>query len=83
MSQPMPPGSPPIAEPSPLRAARRARGLTLDAASAQAGISKGQLSRFERGEAGLSINALYRLAQVLEVSELTKWLEPYTQERAS
>lgn len=83
MPQPMSTGSPPGAAASPLRAARQAQGLTLDAVAAKAGIHKAQLSRFERGESGLSLAALYRLARVLEVADLTRWLEPYAQERAS
>ncbi|MEM6383225.1 MAG: XRE family transcriptional regulator [Pseudomonadota bacterium] len=42
-------------------------GLTLDDISSAAGLSKGHLSRFERGEKSLSPAALARLADALEV----------------
>ncbi|WP_144445602.1 helix-turn-helix domain-containing protein [Inquilinus limosus] len=50
------------------RALRLRRGLTLEALAAQAGLSKGHLSRFERGEKSLSIAALLRLSQALQTS---------------
>lgn len=48
------------------RALRRARALTLDQIAALSGLSKGHLSRFERGEKTLSVAALLRLAKVLD-----------------
>lgn len=74
---------PEIGDPSPFRAARTARGLTLRSTAERAGISAGQLSRFERGVQGMSVAALYRLAVTLELSELAGWLKPHSQERAS
>jgi transcriptional regulator with XRE-family HTH domain len=53
------------------RALRLRRGLTLDALAAQTGLSKGHLSRFERGEKALSIAALLRLSQALQTSVST------------
>ena len=50
------------------RAVRRARGLTLGALAERADLSKGHLSRFERGEKALSVAALLRLAQALGTS---------------
>jgi transcriptional regulator with XRE-family HTH domain len=48
------------------RAARLKRGMTLDALACEAGLSKGHLSRFERGEKSLSIGALIRLSEALD-----------------
>lgn len=53
------------------RALRLRRGLTLEALAAQTGLSKGHLSRFERGEKALSIAALLRLSQALQTSVST------------
>lgn len=50
------------------RALRRAHGLTLDALAIRAELSKGHLSRFERGEKSLSVAALMRIAAALETS---------------
>ncbi|WER50782.1 XRE family transcriptional regulator [Cupriavidus sp. WKF15] len=47
------------------RAARRRQNLTLDELAERTGLSKGHLSRFERGEKSLSIAALIRLAEAL------------------
>jgi transcriptional regulator with XRE-family HTH domain len=47
------------------RAMRLQRRLTLDQLTEMTGLSKGHLSRFERGEKSLSIAALMRLAQAL------------------
>lgn len=43
-------------------------GLTLDQVCARVGVSKGHLSRFERGEKTLSAEAMQRLAAALETS---------------
>lgn len=59
------------APPSPgeqVRALRLRRGLTLDQLATHAGLSKGHLSRFERGEKTVSIAALMRVAQALHTS---------------
>ncbi|MEM9971271.1 MAG: XRE family transcriptional regulator [Pseudomonadota bacterium] len=47
---------------------RRAKSLTLDDLAAQSGVSKGHLSRFERGEKSLSISTLMRVAAALDTS---------------
>src|SRR3982074_3282514 len=51
-----------------VREFRSRRGLTLDELSEQTGLSKGHLSRFERGEKFLSVAALLRVANALDVS---------------
>ena len=51
-----------------VRDLRSRRGLTLDMLSERTGLSKGHLSRFERGEKFLSVAALLRVANALEVS---------------
>lgn len=51
-----------------VREFRTRRGLTLDELSEQTGLSKGHLSRFERGEKFLSVAALLRIANALDVS---------------
>ena len=50
------------------RDARRRRGLTLDRVAELSALSKGYLSRFERGEKTLSVAALIRLGSALDVS---------------
>jgi transcriptional regulator with XRE-family HTH domain len=64
----------------PLRGAREARGLGLREAARLAGIDPSQLSKVERGQVSLSVDALARLAAVLELRELTKLLTPYRKE---
>ncbi|MEV8065296.1 helix-turn-helix transcriptional regulator [Streptomyces sp. NPDC085995] len=61
----------------PLRDARRKSGLSLRAAATQAGIDPGHLSKVERGQKGLSIPALHRLAAVLDLQDLVQSLAPY------
>jgi transcriptional regulator with XRE-family HTH domain len=51
-----------------VREFRSRRGLTLDELSDRTGLSKGHLSRFERGEKFLSVAALLRVANALDVS---------------
>ncbi|WP_417840164.1 helix-turn-helix domain-containing protein [Tritonibacter scottomollicae] len=50
------------------RALRREQKLTLAALARVVGLSKGHLSRFERGEKTLSLAALLRIAEALDVS---------------
>lgn len=64
---------------SPLRSVRIARGLTLRNAGARAHIDVAHLSRVERGQRQLSVDALYRLAIVLELRDLASSLAPYLQ----
>lgn len=66
-----------LREPPPLRAVRRAKGLTLRTVAQRSGIDPGHLSKVERGEKQLSIESLHRLAVVLELSELATLLDPY------
>jgi transcriptional regulator with XRE-family HTH domain len=56
---------------------RIARGKGLRETAFRAGINPAHLSRVERGEKQLSVDALYRLAGVLGLTELAKLLEPY------
>lgn len=75
MPRPAPSNPPPMdAERLGLRIAalRQRGGLTLDQLSEQAGVSKGHLSRIERGQKSPSIALLLRLAGVFDmpVSEL-------------
>jgi transcriptional regulator with XRE-family HTH domain len=46
-------------------------------------IDPGQLSRIESGQGGLTIDSLYRLAIVLGLKELAKYLRPFASERKS
>ncbi|MBC3988024.1 helix-turn-helix transcriptional regulator [Streptomyces sp. AC563] len=66
-----------------LRAARVRRGLTLRSAAIRSGIDPGHLSKVERGEKQLSVGALYRLAVVLELTDLVNGLEPFISRRRS
>lgn len=61
----------------PLRAVRVAHGLSLRETARRAGITPAHLSRVERGERQLSVDALLRLAEVLGLKELVKLLAPY------
>ena len=47
---------------------RRRKGLTLDQIADAAELSKGHLSRFERGEKALSVASMLRLAQALNTT---------------
>ncbi|MFI9552626.1 helix-turn-helix domain-containing protein [Nonomuraea endophytica] len=62
---------------SPLRCARKGLGLSLRTTATRASIDPGHLSRVERGEKSLSVEALHRLAVVLELDELVAQLHPY------
>lgn len=61
----------------PLRTVREAQGLSLREAARRAQLDPGHLSRVERGEASLSIEALARLARVLGLGELARLLSQY------
>jgi transcriptional regulator with XRE-family HTH domain len=63
----------------PLREIRRAKGISLRVAASRAQIDPAHLSRVERGARQLSVDALHRLALVLEISDLAEALEPYVQ----
>ncbi len=56
---------------------RVAKGLSQAEVAARAGIKRSHLSKVERGEAGLSLPALYRLAVVLDYVPLVRILEPH------
>lgn len=71
---------PGLTGPPPLRAVRVAKGLGLRPTARKALIDPAHLSRVERGEKQLSIDALYRLAVVLELRELVALLRPYVGE---
>lgn len=61
----------------PLRAVRQAKGISLRTAAARAGIDPGHLSKVERGEKLLGLDALHRLAVVLELREFAEMLSLY------
>ncbi|MEU5769830.1 helix-turn-helix transcriptional regulator [Streptomyces asoensis] len=63
-----------------LRGAREAKGMSLRAAAARSGIDPGHLSKVERGEKQLSLEALYRLAVVVDLDELAGHLKPLLSE---
>lgn len=73
--------APPLTGAERLRAVRLAHGWSLRDVCAPANIDPAHLSRVERGEKSLSIDALYRLAKVLGLPELAKQLEPYVSEK--
>lgn len=68
---------------SPLRRAREALELSLRTTATRASIDPGHLSKVERGEKSLSVEALYRLAVVLELNELADQLRPYLPRKQS
>src|SRR5687768_11577209 len=61
----------------PLRAVREAQGLGLRQAARLSGIDPGYLSKVERGEGGLRLDSLHRLARVLGLKDLARLLAPY------
>lgn len=61
----------------PLRTVRKAQGLSLRRVAELADIDVAHLSRVERGQAGLSVAALTRLANVLGLRDLARLLEQY------
>ena len=72
----MPPGARRVARPMTeaevaiggrLRAARQARGLTLDQVAAAAGLTKGFLSRLERDEVSPSVASLVSVCEVVGI----------------
>lgn len=50
-----------------LRAARLARGLSLDAAAKLSGVSRSMVSQIERGESSPTVATLWNLTQALQV----------------
>ena len=65
----------------PLRAVREAHGLGLREVARRAEIDPAHLSRAERGERTLSLDALLRVSRVLGLRELERLLTPYTRGR--
>ena len=61
-----------------LRAVRLAQGLGLRETARRVGMNHAQLSRIERGQEGLSLDTLARLAKVLELRDLSRELALYT-----
>jgi transcriptional regulator with XRE-family HTH domain len=50
-----------------LRAARKARGLSLDAVAGLSGVSRSMVSQIERGESSPTVATLWNLTQALQV----------------
>lgn len=50
-----------------LRAARKARGLSLDAVAKLSGVSRSMVSQIERGESSPTVATLWNLTQALQV----------------
>ena len=50
-----------------LRAARKARGLSLDAAARLSGVSRSMVSQIERGESSPTVATLWALTQALQL----------------
>lgn len=55
-----------------------ARGMSLRETARKSGMDPGHLSKVERGQAGVSIGQLKRLADVLGLTELSTLLTPYS-----
>jgi DNA-binding XRE family transcriptional regulator len=62
-----PGGAPAVRIGARLRAARQARGLTLDKVAAATGVTKGFLSRLERDDVSPSVASLVAVCDVLGV----------------
>ena len=65
---------------SRVRAVRELKGMTLRETAVLAAIDPGQLSRFERGIAGLGIRRLRRLVAVLDLGELERALSLFLED---
>ena len=63
-----------------LREVREAHDLSLRETARRARIDPALLSRFERGQSGLSIDSLHALARVLGLRDLARQLAPYTRD---
>lgn len=63
----------------PFRAVRHARGLSLRETARRSHMDAGHLSKVERGKAGLSVDQLKTLADVLGLTELSTLLAPYVE----
>ena len=50
-----------------LRAARKTRGLSLDAVAKLSGVSRSMVSQIERGESSPTVATLWNLTQALQV----------------
>lgn len=50
-----------------LRAARKAKGLSLDAVAKLSGVSRSMVSQIERGESSPTVSTLWNLTQALQV----------------
>jgi transcriptional regulator with XRE-family HTH domain len=61
----------------PFRTVRIAHGLSLRETARRSNMDPGHLSKVERGQAGVSVEQLKRLADVLGLNELSKLLAPY------
>ena len=51
-----------------LKGLRKARGMTLDDLAAASGVSKSMLGQVERGDCGLSVTTLWKIANGLKIS---------------
>jgi transcriptional regulator with XRE-family HTH domain len=65
-----------------LRIAREARGLSLRCAAQLARMDAGQLSKIERGRAGMTLDSFLRLSRVLGLKDVAKALAPFVQDQA-
>lgn len=66
---------------SVLRERRESLGLSVRRAAKLAGIDPSHLSRAERGQAQLSVDALARLAEVLGMRGLSRQLAPFRDDK--
>lgn len=64
-------------DPAALRAARRAAGLTLDAAGRAVGKEMSVIARYERGEVDPPTSVTVRLAELYQV-EISSFVTPRT-----
>lgn len=62
---------------NPLRPMRIARGVSLREVSRRTGISPSQLSKIERGQAGLTLPRLYLIAKEIGLKPLAEQLRPF------
>ena len=61
----------------PVRVLREVKGWTLSELAERAGVSRGHLSRYERGQRGISVSMLRRIVDALGLVDLESTLAPW------
>ncbi|MFC4502139.1 MULTISPECIES: helix-turn-helix domain-containing protein [Streptomyces] len=65
-----------------LRALRKNRGWSLGQVAALARMNASHLAKVERGVAGISVDALARLAVIYDLTDLAEQLSPFLRDKS-